>query len=67
MESIYEYICKNIQYNGKLKDSFNLNLYNNTSDGELKFAPGALDGINYFHSKSEADEELFNYIIKRLS
>ena len=52
MESIYRYICKNIQNNGKLKDGFNLDIYNN-SNGELKFAPGALDGINYYHSKIE--------------
>ena len=65
MESIYKYICKNIQNNGKLKDSFNLDIYNNTSNGELKFAPGALDGINYYHSKIETDKELFNYIIEK--
>ena len=53
MESIYKYICKNIQNNGKLKDSFNLDIYNKTSNGELKFAPGALDGINYYYSKIE--------------
>ena len=65
MESIYKYICKNIQNNGKLKDSFNLDIYNNTSNGELKFALGALDGINYYHTKIETDEELFNYIIEK--
>ncbi len=65
MESIYKYICKNIQNNGKLKDSFNLDIYNNTSNGELKFALGALDGINYYHTKIETDEELFDYIIEK--
>lgn len=65
MESIYKYICKNIQNNGKLKDSFSLDIYNNTSNGELKFALGALDGINYYHTKIETDEELFNYIIEK--
>lgn len=65
MESIYKYIYKNIQNNGKLKDSFNLDIYNNTSNGELKFAAGALDGINYYHSKIETDKELFNYIIEK--
>lgn len=64
MESIYKYICKNIQNNGKLKDGFNLDIYNN-SNGELKFAPGALDGINYYHSKIETDEELVNYIVEK--
>ena len=64
MESIYKYICKNIQNNGKLKDGFNLDIYNN-SNGELKFAPGALDGINYYHSKMETDEELINYIVEK--
>lgn len=66
MESIYKYICKNIQNNGKLKDSFNLDIYNNTSNEELKFAPGALDGINYYHSKIETDKELVNYIVENL-
>ena len=65
MESIYKYICKNIQNNGKLKDGFNLDIYNNTSNGELKFALGALDGINYYHSKIETDEELVDYIIEK--
>ena len=64
MESIYKYICKNIQNNGKLKDGFNLDIYNN-SNVELKFAPGALDGINYDHSKIETDEELVNYIVEK--
>ena len=65
MESLYKYICKNIQNNGKLKDGFNLDIYNNTSNGELKFALGALDGINYYHSKIETDEELVDYIIEK--
>ena len=65
MESIYKYICKNIQNNGKLKDGFNLDIYNN-SNGELKFAPGALDGINYYHSKIETDEELVKYIVEKI-
>ena len=64
MESIYKYICKNIQNNGKLKDGFNLDIYNNSNE-ELKFAPGALDGINYYHSKMETDEELVNYIVEK--
>lgn len=62
MESIYKYICKNIQNNGKLKDGFNLDMYSNTINRELKFAPGALDGMNYYHSKIEADKELVNYM-----
>ena len=66
MESIYKYICQNIQNNGKLKDTFNLDIYDNTHNEELKFAPGALDGINYYHSKIESDEEVFNYIIEKL-
>ncbi len=32
MESIYKYICKNIQNNGKLKDGFNLDIYNKLDD-----------------------------------
>lgn len=64
-ESIYKYICKNIQNNGKLKDSFNLDIYNHISNGELKFVPGALDGINYYHSKIETDEKLVNYIVEK--
>ena len=44
MESIYKYICKNIQSNGKLKDNFNLYIYNNIN-GELYFAPGVLEKL----------------------
>lgn len=65
MESIYKYISKNIQNNGKLKDSFNLDMYNKVSNVELKFAPGTLDGIDCYHFKVEADNELFNYMLEK--
>ena len=65
MESIYKYICKNIQNNGKLKDSFNLDMYNKVSNVELKFAPGTLDGIDCYHFKIEADNELFDYMLEK--
>ena len=65
MESIYKYISKNIQNNGKLKDSFNLDRYNKISNVELKFAPGTLDGIDCYHFKVEADNELFNYMLEK--
>ena len=50
MESIYEYIDKNIKANGMLKDNFNLDKYTDRKPNEMKFALGALDGILYFHS-----------------
>lgn len=56
MESIYEYIDKNIKVNGMLKDNFNLDKYTDCQQSKMKNALGALDGIIYFHSKNEVDE-----------
>ena len=66
MESIYEYIDKNIKANGMLKDNFNLDKYTGRKPNEMKFALGTLDGISYFHSKSEVDEEQLEFLKKIL-
>lgn len=59
LESIYDYINRNIKENGILKEDFNLDKYTGYQTDELKFALGALDGIMYFHSKIEVDKEQF--------
>lgn len=66
MESIYEYINKSIKANGMLKDSFNLDKYTDWQPNKIKFALGALDGISYFHSKNEVDEEQLEFLKKIL-
>lgn len=66
MESIYEYINKSIKVNGMLKDDFNLDKYTDCQPNKMKFALGALDGISYFHSKNEADEEQLEFLKKLL-
>ena len=66
MESIYEYIDKNIKANGMLKDNFNLDKYTDRKPNEIKFALGTLDGISYFHSKNEVDEEQLEFLKKIL-
>ena len=66
MESIYEYINKSIKANGMLKDDFNLDKYTDCQPNKMKFALGALDGISYFHSKNEVDEEQLEFLKKIL-
>ena len=66
MESIYEYINKSIKANGMLKDDFNLDKYTDCQTNKMKFALGALDGISYFHSKNEVDEEQLEFLKKVL-
>ena len=66
MESIYEYINKSIKVNGMLKDDFNLDKYTDCQPNKMKFALGALDGISYFHSKNEVDEEQLEFLKKIL-
>ena len=66
MESIYEYINKSIKANGMLKDDFNLDKYTGCQPNKMKFALGALDGISYFHSKNEVDEEQLEFLKKVL-
>lgn len=50
MESIYEYIDKNIKAKRMLKDNFNLDKYTDCQQNKMKLALGALDEILYFHS-----------------
>ena len=62
MESIYDYINRNIKENGILKEDFNLDKYIGYQTDEFKFALGALDGIMYFHSKIEVDKEQLDFL-----
>lgn len=62
MESIYDYINRSIEENGTLKANFNLNKYTGYQINEIKFALGTLDGIMFFHSKIETDEEQLEFL-----
>lgn len=62
MESIYDYINRNIKENGILQEDFYLDKYIGYQNDELKFALGALDGIMYFHSKIEVDKEQLDFL-----
>ena len=66
MESIYKYICRNIQENGKLKEDFNLDRYDKNNKSGIRFALGMIDGINLYHATIETDEELKSYITEKL-
>ena len=42
-ESIFNYIDKNIQRNGKLSDKFDLSRYKHLKPNDLRFADGMID------------------------
>ncbi len=63
MESILNYIEKNIERNGKLSKDFTLAPYKNMNPNAVNFADGAEDGIRLYHMKTEPDQEIIDEII----
>ncbi len=54
--SIFELIANSLNEDGMLPDNFELP-DEHTEDNGLKFAPGALDGIAFYHGLEPSDEE----------
>lgn len=67
-QSIYQLIVENLDEKNHLSSAFNLP--DNTPDNQVKFAPGAMDGIGIYHMRSgdmeDASKKLFN-LLKRCS
>lgn len=61
-ESIFNYIEKNIQRNGKLSDKFDLSIYKNMETNGLKFADGMVD----FCLKAEEDNQVLKLLVSTL-
>lgn len=61
-ESIFNYIEKNIQRNGKLSDKFDLSRYRHLSPNDLKFADGMID----YCIRPEEDDKVLKILIETM-
>ena len=59
--SIYEMIRGAVTAEGYLSENFRLP--DDTADGQLKFAPGAMDGILFYHTAGTESEDSEGYTI----
>lgn len=64
-QSIYGAICESLNSEGKLPNDFSLP-FNKTSPNQLRFIPGAKDGIGIFHFGVKSSEEVSKKIVKLL-
>jgi len=64
-QSIYSVIYEGINSEGKLPKDFTLP-FKKTSPNELKFMPGAKDGIGIFHFGAKSSEKVSKKIVKLL-
>ena len=67
MDPIFQYIDKNIQRNGKLKENFNLDDYKTKDSRLFDFNDGAEDGIMLYHLDLEPDNTFVEKIIKKIN
>ena len=61
-ESIFNYIEKNIQRNGKLSDKFDLSRYRHLIPKDLKFADGMID----YCIRPEEDDKVLKILIETM-
>jgi hypothetical protein len=64
-QSIYSAICENLNSEGRLSQNFTLP-FKEASPNELRFMPGARDGIGIFHFGSKHPEVVAKKIVKSL-
>ena len=61
-ESIFNYIDRNIQRNGKLSEQFDLSRYKHLKPNELRFADGMVD----YCIKAEEDNNAIKLLVETL-